>query len=172
MITREWLDEHLPADRALDLAETAAPDFRTMLVGKGLSDALRWLAALHEADRVPRPKWKDYDPEKGVHPETAWPIRIGGLGYKGNDSYLTAEGWPLGTTCWYVKVECGWREYIAAEEPEIAALRGVFYAAVTREWRDTHPDERTLTAQAHAEIVAARTLVVLGWKDAAGRKTT
>lgn len=157
-VTRDWLDKHLPAEHVIELARAVAPDFWTMETAGGgrLTAALLWLAAMHEADRFPWPAWKEYDPATGVHPETAWSIRIAGLAYKGEDQYLTLEGWPLGTRCWYVRVECGWREFIAAEDPLVAALRGVFYAATTKEWRDTHPQRRAVNAEAHAEDVAAR----------------
>lgn len=44
--------------------------------------------------------------------------------YKPSHHYLTAEGYPLGTVCWYVHVErFGWQRCICAETPMLAICR-------------------------------------------------
>lgn len=133
MITRQWLNANLPAGEPL----TAVA--RALSGSSDLADQLRWLAAAYEADQFPRPDWKR-QPADGF--EFADPVRIDGLGYKGNEGYLTAEGWPLGVPCWYFRVECGWREYIAAEDPVVATERAVIFVHCARAWRDTAPQKR------------------------------
>lgn len=71
-----------------------------------------------------------------------YPISIGGLTYKPTTNYLTAEGYPLGTTCWYCRVDCGPRYIAAHEDPEQAVLRTVLLALALFERRKKAPEER------------------------------
>lgn len=135
MITREWIDRVLPRGPALmeaasrEIGSTLSDD---ILLGVGL----RWLAEVTEQDRFPRPAWtsETFD--------TAWPITANGLKYKSESQYLTAQGWPLGTRCWFVTIECGWREHVFAEDPETALLRAICVVGAARRWRDTNPKQR------------------------------
>lgn len=62
--------------------------------------------------------------------------RLEGPGYKGSDQYLTAEGFPLGTTCYYWHIDGhGWREVVAA-----STLAGAWQAATA--WIAAHPCDR------------------------------
>jgi len=140
MITREWLDRALPVGPETRLAAEAACG--VMFERDTLPICLNWLAEATEADRFPEPEWKQFDPERGARFESAWPVSMGGLQYKSAGEYLTAEGWPLRTRCWFIVVECGWREIVAAEAPEWAAMRAAIVFAAARDWRDIDPKER------------------------------
>lgn len=133
MITRDWLDRILPPCAQLrDAAARITGDS-----GCGLSDGLLWMAQATEKDFFPRPAWK----ADGLS-EDAWPVRFNGLQYKDRGQYLTNQGWPLSTTCWFVTLECGWRDQVCAEDPELAVVRAVFMMDVAIKWRDTSPKGR------------------------------
>lgn len=141
MITREFLEKHLSdGPRLYDVARRASgcaihwgDHEQSMLEG------LEWMARFTENNRHPQPPWKT--PQEF---ETVWPIKMRGLAYKSSMDYLTAQGWPSGhgKQCWYVCIECGFREYIGATEPVCATLRAVIVIAVTQKWQDIHPRER------------------------------
>ncbi len=148
-VTRDWLNAHMPPGtdlhlRALDIIK--CPD--SLLVYKGLE----WLAAQTEADRFPRPPWKEMDPNKGLRHEDAWSVQMDGLSYKSESQYLTSEGWYLGMACWYVRIECGYRQYIAHELPAVALQRAIVFFDITRKWRDTDPLTRTSPMQMIEEM--------------------
>lgn len=149
MLTRDFLDEFLPGDEITRrLAERITGlDLSTDLLPKGLV----WLADFIEKDRFNsvgdrRPEWRDR------HRDTWWDISHRGLGYKTSTHYLTAEGWPMMTTCWYVCVECGFREFVAAETPELAVLRAICYVDVISRWRATEPPQRRKRHEMLAEL--------------------
>ena len=49
--------------------------------------------------------------------------------FKPEHNYLTAEGYPLGTTCWYVRLENeGERHWVCAESPALAICRAALMA--------------------------------------------
>lgn len=49
--------------------------------------------------------------------------------FKPEHAYLTAEGYPLGTTCWYVALEhAGYRYVVCAETPQDAVRRAAAIA--------------------------------------------
>lgn len=53
-------------------------------------------------------------------------MRIRGPRFKPKDKYLTNQGYPLGTTCWYYIVEySGWRKIICGDTVSAAAIRVV-----------------------------------------------
>jgi len=118
MITREFLDKTIPdTHRMWELASKItsvdlANGYRSAVAWRVYA-GLEWLAAATE-------RAQHYDAVAAT-----WPIRAHGLLLKPSDMYLTAEGWPLGTTCWYVLVECGSRWYACAETQHLAVLRGV-----------------------------------------------
>ena len=41
-----------------------------------------------------------------------------------------------------MRVECGWREYVCAETPELAVTRGIIVVEATRQWREMAPKRR------------------------------
>jgi hypothetical protein len=142
-LTRQVLDAVLPANvhlesRARKIAGIAKDSDRIPLEA-----CLLWLADMTERDRFSGfgkdvPAWRK---KPGAAAEW-WDIRISGLAYKTSAQYLTQEGWPNGTRCWYVRMECGWREFVAAEGPTLAALRAVVVAHCWQQWRAISPDDR------------------------------
>lgn len=55
--------------------------------------------------------------------------------YKPKDRYLTAEGWPLGTVCWFVEVSSGHeRQRFCAGRPEEAVVRAALWACWVMGW--------------------------------------
>ena len=117
ILRRDFLDTVLPDDEITRrLAERLSGlDLSEDLLGRGL----RWMAKVQEDDRFTGFTGTT-DPL-----ETWWTLNTSGLTYKGSESYLTSEGWPLGTCCWCVQVECGSRTAICAETPELAVLRTI-----------------------------------------------
>lgn len=139
-MNREWLDEAMPIHRLGSLASKEVGEELTPENCLGV--CLRWLAQFVEGDRWPRPPWKEFDPIRGARHETVYSIRFLGLDYKDNMSYLTAEGWPMDTTCWYVTIEMGHRDLIIADEIEHAVMRAVIFAAYSKRFRDIAPEDR------------------------------
>lgn len=43
---------------------------------------------------------------------SGWSFRWVGPIFKGENSYMTNEGFPIDTTCWYVTIEWGFRVHI------------------------------------------------------------
>lgn len=150
MLTREQFDELLP-DNVTTRTWTsiiAGWDATTTTYPRILADGLRLMADQTEKDRFAildaneKLDWKKpdhplYDPGGNV-----WPISMHGLSYKDSGRYLTAEGWCLGETCWYVCVEMGWRIYCGAETPELAVMRGMIVMQLAFNLRELAPKIR------------------------------
>lgn len=50
--------------------------------------------------------------------------------FKPAHRYLTNEGWPLGTECWYVRLDVsGWHVMVCAETPALAICRAYLIMA-------------------------------------------
>lgn len=147
MITRAWTEATFPPDLPTTVCMAGALTDESL----DLPAALKWIAAQSEADQFPSPAWKN-PPEGGMHFETAWSVRVLTLlGFKGEGMYLTAEGYPLGTTTFYVRLECGRFFHAFGPTPELAAYRGLIMFALLRRWRDTAPETR-----GSAEVAIAR----------------
>ena len=111
-ITRTWLDATLPAGEHLE-------DLAFMFSGsRHMEDQLEWLARMNDVDNM-FPGWTKPGVEVSRYHDR-WSVTMGGLCYKDKRGYLTIQEWYAGMTCWYVCIECGWREFIAAETPAIA----------------------------------------------------
>jgi hypothetical protein len=96
-------------------------------------------------ESVQRAALETHPPDFLADPALWWPLverfsRLQGyerLGYewegpcfKPEHRYLTAEGYPLGTVCWYVyTVADGRRQWHCAEEPGEAVVRAALYVA-------------------------------------------
>lgn len=128
MINREQLDRLMPWGH--DLRRTA-----NRLTGIAtyenffVEESLNWIATFSEEN----------GPGQRAIPRFPgrW-IRIdGGLTYKTSGMYMTHEGWPQGTTCWFAVVECGFRWYVAGDAVGVAVLRIVVFLAVLRKWIDS-----------------------------------
>lgn len=148
MITRGWLDKHLPDTEKLHA-------LARVIVGSDDPLAqLEWLAQASDSRRYYTPAWQkearaNYD--HALADQERWGLDIGGLEYKPESRYLTAEGWPLGTRCWYVLVEKGFREVIAGETPKLALSRGIIFVHCVMMRTDTHPHQRTEHFKADVE---------------------
>jgi hypothetical protein len=138
MLTREILDEVLPdSDATWKLAEHLT-GVELADRSKVLTRGLRWLADFVEGDRFPvQPDWAR---ERHAYP---FPITMRGLEYKSASQYLTAEGWPLGTRCWYVCIDSEWHQFAAAETPEMAIVRAMIVMSLLKLRRETPPEKRT-----------------------------
>jgi hypothetical protein len=85
-----------------------APDF--------LADPARWWPLVERFSRLQGYERLGYEWE--------------GPCFKPEHRYLTAEGYPLGTVCWYVyTVADGRRQWHCAEEPGEAVVRAALYVA-------------------------------------------
>lgn len=150
MLNREFYDEHLPEDADLVsianmfLKDQERPLIRTRFL---LYDGLKFLSDFHEEDKNwqlkkdQKPDWSKVGHPDYVH-EHQWSITIGGLHYKGSDYYLTNDGWPTGTICWYVPIESGSRFKAAGSTPAAALLRAVVVTCCMSCYRQLHPKAR------------------------------
>ena len=60
--------------------------------------------------------------------------------YKPSHHYLTHEGYPLGTVCWYVHAErFGWRRSICADTPMLAICRAALAVQSAEAMRPPRP---------------------------------
>lgn len=154
MITKELLDEVLPDTlETIKLAEVYSglllrEDYGRMVIPDVVEVALKWMAKCTEDDRFwgygdRKPAWKTNESA-----EWLYSIETGGLQYKPSSCYLTAEGWPTGTTCWYVCIESGWREYVGAETPRLAVIRALVVIGLAARLREIAPKERPVLADA------------------------
>ncbi len=156
MITREWLDEHIPVDACLPLIATlSAIKYFGVAPGETDVDNLEWILEQFskfverdwhypwslKSDPVSCPSWlkvesPDYDSQAT---SKMWNISIRGLVYKQRSNYLTAEGWPCGTTCWFITVDHGWKEHVAGLTPMAAALRTMVFVGALVDRRKYKP---------------------------------
>ena len=141
MLDREFLDAHLPLEVALPLARKLTglafyPDREYRWLARGL----QWIQDFVENDR----HWWAKEPGRNPEPsfEFKWEINCSGLEYKSSGHYLTSEGWCLGTTCWFGRVEMGWRENVGATTPTLAMLRTMIVMCLAKESRKLPEAER------------------------------
>ena len=54
-----------------------------------------------------------------------------GPGFKAEHEYLTQEGYPIGSTCWFVDVahRAGGRAIVCADAPALAVCRAAWFAS-------------------------------------------
>lgn len=137
MITREELDQHLPAGMRL-------ADVANRIIGLPYPDielSLQWLSRITEEDAFSslsskRPPWAKSPGASWGH----WPeLRMDGLQYKYSSHYMTSEGWPSGTTCWFVRIELGMFYIAAAEAPLTAVQRAVVLVHLLLRQREIEP---------------------------------
>ncbi len=146
MIYRKEFDELLPDNiRSRKLVESMIGISADLPSADFVLDGLYWAADLCERDR--HASWTKYDWQQPEHPlynsyEPVWRVSTYGLSYKDSGSYLTAEGWPLGTKCWFMPVNCGWRIYCCGETPQLAVLRGIVIMTIAIEQRELAPKLR------------------------------
>ena len=150
MFNREFFDTYLPKGEQLDAkvkqclvecfkVELPCPDkdlaWLLTTMATFLEDEWRrWLR--HEES------WKSPQNPDFEHDLQSWVISFRGLDYKNKSQYLTAEGWPCGTTCWFVTIEYGWREHATAEEPLLAVQRAIIMLCACVRASKTQPSKR------------------------------
>lgn len=142
-LDKEFWDTHLPdSPETIRRAEALTGlDLSNDLLGVGL----RWLAEQTEREWMPRwgdeaPEWKrPGSPHFGDYDNS---ISASGLSYKQWSHYLTLEGYPTGTTCWYVRIDAGWRQMVCGETPELALIRALIVFATLQKQRPTAPRMR------------------------------
>lgn len=149
VITRDWLNTHIPVDEKLrDIAAKALGAYigRPVENFDDMPSVLVALADLVEKERffptaALNPEWMQPDHPDYEH-EWSWNVSIRGLDYKESMSYLTAEGWPCGTKCWFMTVDFGWKEYIAHETPLGALYRTIVVVSACLLSRQQPPKKR------------------------------
>ena len=88
------------------------------------------------------PSWRDVNDPEYAYTDW-WSYRITTcLNFKPTDNYMTLEGWPLGTECWYTTIELGWREHTCSETPEMAIYRALILTHAALKHRAMHPKKR------------------------------
>ena len=132
MLGREFMDATIPdTDEMWALASRITGidlscGYRAAVAWR-VHEGLEWLAQATEEDCYARFKfdWQEQDHPLYSPSTITWARRAWGLEYKPRDNYLTNEGWGIGTTCWFVRIECGSRWCICAETQHLAVLRGI-----------------------------------------------
>lgn len=149
MLTRELLDEILPDSELLDAAVSRCLKecFKVEEASHSAASVVWILQLMAEALERDFASWNDKEEwHKPGDPEFSrdWPYSISfrGLQYKSYSNYLTAEGWPTGTKCWYVTVEYGWREHVTALDPYTAVKRAVVVMCAAFRTKKTRPSSR------------------------------
>lgn len=152
-LTRAFWEKHFPADPvAFQVAGRLTG--LNLMSGSITTRGLKWLA--DQTEEQAKPRWSDDAPEwMKTEGGNDWPVSMRGLQYKPWSNYLTLEGWPTGTTCWYVCVEAGWRQYAASEHIEVALCRGLILFAVAKAQRDIAPSKRSKLQDALIESIGA-----------------
>ena len=141
-LDRKFWDEHVPKD---DLnAAVRVMGICGLAASLGLDVRLEWLADANEPYFAPKIEWYEaLQPwERARSGGLPRAISHRGLEYKDEAHYLTAEGWPLGTRCWYFCIDCGYRLFTCAETPELATMRAIIVVDACRRWRATEPAAR------------------------------
>lgn len=140
-INKEFLDRVIP-DNPHSTRVAAQVVGKRHFVDNIVCSGLQWLINVTEHDeyRSEKPDW--YGKPGMDYMRDWWPISVDGLNYKKDTEYLTLEGWPLGTRCWYVRIETGWNEFFAADTMECAIVRAIIYVDSYIEWRKIKPKER------------------------------
>jgi len=136
MFTREWFDLHMPcaALRKVVFKLTDLDTCEEVFV----KNTLEWLVNFQESDRFPSsPDWR-----KDFPLGSCYSIRFSGIHFKGSLDYLTAEGWPSGTTCWWSRVEEGSHYIVTAETVELLLMRIVVVIEALKIFRSENPHTR------------------------------
>lgn len=150
MLYREFTEKYLADEPQLKRIALKAMTCTTEPWGDNTDESwllhgLDYVAKLMEADRpwyARRPPWTEPSHPGFAPGEWVFQLHHRGLEYKPWSNYLTAEGWPTGTTCWYMCIEMGCRYYICAERPVTALLRGIIVMRCLLKWREIAPKKR------------------------------
>jgi len=168
MFTREVLDSVLPPGDALNAAvrrslfECFNVDTPYAIIDlEFLLAAMAGFVEMHAGFRK-----QEEQPWQVLHsPEYeydwSYTITVRGVDYKPRSNYLTLEGWPTGTTCWFVTVDYGWRENITAPGPLLAVLRAIIVLCAVVRTSKTAPSKRR-------EVLEVMKQIMQEGEDAAG----
>lgn len=148
MFTREMFDTILPPGELLEAAVKRSLIECFDVPETSLSD-LAWLLTVMERfyERHAAYSPTKTEPWQKLHSpefENDWThsISFRGLDYKPRSNYMTLEGWPTGTTCWFITVEYGWREQVTAPTPQLAVFRAIVVMCAAFRVRKTAPSKR------------------------------
>ena len=123
MLNRNFLDKFLPEEqKTIDLARQALGDEVSV---ERVLEELRKLQADDYLSNDPRPY-----PQRGYgRARFQWPnFRFEGFSFKPEDHYLTIQGWPLGTECWFVRYNFGYTFFVTANTQIFAVSRAIVLA--------------------------------------------
>ena len=157
-MNREFWEKNFPDEYAcMRLAENLCD---IVLLPDPIKIGLNYMIAAQTADRFSgfsssdpnAPAWRDINDPDYAHSDW-WHYRITTcLHFKPVDNYMTLEGWPLGTECWYTTIELGWREHTCSETPEMAVYRALILTHAALKHRAMHPKRRPYLVDMMAEI--------------------
>lgn len=155
---REFWEQHFPDEyKCMRLAERLID--RTIMQDP-IKEGLAYMVALEKADRFSgfsgpdTPSWRDVNNPDHAHADW-WTYRISTcLDHKGEDNYMTSDGWPLGTECWFCTIELGWRIHTCSETPEMAVYRALILSTVALHHRALHPKRRPHLEDLMAQVAA------------------
>jgi len=159
---REFWEEHFPDEyKCMRLAERLID--RTIMQDP-IKEGLAYMIALQKSDRFSGysgpdvPSWRDVNNPDHAHADW-WHYRITTcLHFKPEDNYMTTEGWPLGTECWYTTIELGWRNHTCSNTPEMAIYRALILSHVALQHRAMHPKKRPTLYQMMVDVSKANGL--------------
>lgn len=159
---REFWEEHFPDEyKCMRLAERLID--RTIMQDP-IKEGLAYMIELQKADRFSGysgpdvPPWRDVNNPDHAHADW-WHYRITTcLYFKPEDNYMTTEGWPLGTECWYTTIELGWRNHTCSNTPEMAIYRALILSHVALQHRAMHPKKRPTLYQMMVDVSKANGL--------------
>lgn len=163
-MTREFWEQHFPDEyKCMRLAERLID--RTIMQDP-IKEGLAYMIGVQTADRFSgfsssdpnAPAWRDINNHDYAHSDW-WHYRITTcLHFKPTDNYMTNEGWPLGTECWYCTIELGWRIHTCSETPEMAIYRALILTDTALKHRAMHPKRRPYLKDMMAEIAQSNGL--------------
>lgn len=160
MMYREFWEEHYgDENKCRVLAERLTGlDLSAHQIMRGLT----YMIELQSADRFSgfsdrpgTPSWRQRNSPDYCYGDW-WEYRITTcLNFKPTDNYMTSEGWPLGTECWYSTIELGWRTHTCSETAEMAIYRALILSHTALQHRAMHPKTRPGIEEMMAQIASA-----------------
>ena len=164
MMYREFWETHFPDEyKCMRLAEKLCD---IVIMHDPIKLGIEHMIAVQKADRFSgfsssdpsAPAWRDINNPDYAYTDW-WHYRITTcLHFKPTDNYMTTEGWPLGTECWYTTVELGWRIHTCSETPEMAIYRALILSHVALKHRAMHPKKRPHLEDMMADVSRANGL--------------
>lgn len=147
MMYRDFWEAHFPDEyKCMRLAERLID--RTIMQDP-IKEGLAYMIGVQKSDRFSgfsdrpgTPSWRQRNSPDYEYGDW-WEYRITTcLNFKPEDNYMTNEGYPLGTECWYSTIELGWRIHTVSQTPEMAIYRALILTHVALKHRAMHPKKR------------------------------